>query len=516
MSYLSHTDHERQAMLASIGVESIDDLFRDVPSNLRLPGLDIPSALSEPEVLRLLSTLASENLDLETRPSFLGAGAYRCYVPAAVGAITGRAEFYTSYTPYQAEVSQGTLQVIYEFQSMIALLTGMDVANASLYDGATAVAEAASMSLNATGRNAVAVLSSVHPQYRQVLHTYADGIGYEVDEIADVPDLDLDMVRAALSDRHAALIVQTPNFLGSVLSMEGLAEAAHGSGALLVAVVDPISLGLLAPPGEYEADIAVGEGQVLGNWLNYGGPYLGFIAATSALQRRLPGRIAGATVDDRNQRAYVLTLQTREQHIRREKATSNICTNEALLALNATVYLALLGKQGVRDVATLGLQKAHYAARRLAALNGYDLLSAAPFFREFAVSTPVPAAEVNRYLLGRDIIGGLDLATAYPNLPQMDNALLLAFTELTDRADIDDLVDTLRDLAPQPAQDARVPAGCRRWRMTESLIFEKSAPGRRGYSLPALDVPEEPLEELLPDAVLRRTRPSCRRYPSRR
>ncbi len=459
MSYLSHTDDERRKMLSSIGVERVDDLFRDVPTGLRLPRLDIPAGMSEPDVLRLLSRMAAQNLDLESRPSFLGGGAYRSYVPAAVGAISGRAEFYTSYTPYQAELSQGTLQVIYEFQSMIALLTDLDVANASLYDGATSVAEAASMALNATGRDAVAVLDSVNPQYRQVLHTYAEGIGYEVDEIDAVPMADLPSIRAAVSERHAALIVQSPDFLGSVLSMAGLAQVAHEAGALFIAVVDPISLGLLAPPGEYGADIAVGEGQTLGSWLSFGGPYLGFIATTSALQRRLPGRIAGATVDDRNQRAYVLTLQTREQHIRREKATSNICTNEALLALNATVYLALLGKQGVRDVAALALQKAHYAANRLTALPGYSLAASAPFFREFALMTPIPAEEVNRFLLGRDIIGGIDLAQSYPDKPNFQNALLLSFTELTTREDIDDLVDALEDLAPQLAAEKRLPVG---------------------------------------------------------
>jgi glycine dehydrogenase subunit 1 len=315
------------------------------------------------------------------------------------------------------------------------------------------------MALNATGRDAVAVLDSVNPQYRQVLNTYAEGIGYEVDEINAVPQLRLEAVRAVLSDSHAALIVQNPDFLGSVVSMAELAQMAHDSGALLIAVVDPISLGLLAPPGEYGADIAVGEGQGLGAWLSYGGPYLGFIASTAALQRRLPGRIAGATVDNRDQRAYVLTLQTREQHIRREKATSNICTNEALLALNATVYLALMGKQGVQDVARLALQKAHYSAGKLSGLNGYGLLSQAAFFREFVLSTPVSAAEVNRFLLGRDIIGGLDLGSMYPDIPAMQNAMLLSFTEMTTRADIDDLVDALEDLTPQPAADERVPVG---------------------------------------------------------
>ena len=330
MSYLSHTDLERDRMLASIGVDSITDLFRDVPSEPRLRHLAIPEGLSEPEVFSLLRERAAQNDDLESRSSFLGGGAYLGYVPAAVGAITGRAEFYTSYTPYQAELSQGTLQVIYEFQSMISLLTGLDVANASLYDGATAVAEAAAMALNATGRDRIAIVNSVNPDYRRVLRTYAEGVGYQIDEIPVVPDGEV-----VLDASHAALIVQNPDSLGSVVAMKKLAEVAHESGALFISVVDPVSLALLAAPGDYGADIAVGEGQNLGGWLSYGGPYLGFIACTSALQRRMPGRIAGATVDDRGQRAYVLTLQTREQHIRRERATSNICTTKA--AARATV-----------------------------------------------------------------------------------------------------------------------------------------------------------------------------------
>lgn len=461
MPYLSHTAEERTKMLSAIGVDDVEALFADVPKDLRLRELPIPEGLSEPEVLSLLQQKASENANLESRPSFLGGGAYFGYVPAAVGAITGRAEFYTSYTPYQAEVSQGTLQVIYEFQSMITMLTGLDVANASLYDGATAVAEAASMSLNATSRDRVAIASSVNPEYRQVLSTYGEGIGYGIDQFNAVPKLDLALAQSALSHDHAALIVQNPDYLGSVLPMADLAQAAHDVGALFIAVVDPISLGLLAPPGEYGGDIAVGEGQNLGGWLSFGGPYLGFIACTSKLQRRLPGRIAGATTDDRGQKAYVLTLQTREQHIRRERATSNICTNEALVALGATVYLSLMGNQGLRTVANMALQKAHYAAEQLRTAPGFDVDSDQAFFRELVLKCPVPSQEINRFLLGRDIIGGVDLARYYPDVPDLQNALLLAFTEQSSRADIDHLVNALRDLRPETASRpaAPVPAG---------------------------------------------------------
>jgi glycine dehydrogenase subunit 1 len=456
MSYLHHTDAEREAMLRAIGVGNIDDLFRDVPEELRLKELDIPPGLSQPEVRRLLTALAAQNVNLEERPSFLGGGAYRSYVPAAVDAITSRAEFYTSYTPYQPELSQGTLQVIYEFQSMIALLTELDVSNASLYDGATAVAEAVNIARGATGRNRIAILNTVNPEYRRVLRTYADGAGYAIDEISALPTLDLDTVRTALTDQHAALIAQNPDFVGLVNPMAELVDTIHAIGGLFIAVVDPISLGLLAAPGEYGADIAVGEGQSLGNWLNYGGPYLGFMAARSEFQRRIPGRIAGATVDNRGQRAYV---QTREQHIRREKATSNICTNEALAALAATVYLALMGKEGLRAVANLSLQKAHYAAREISRLPGYRLAFDAPFFREFALATPVPAAEVNRFLLSRNIIGGLDLGPFYPEMPEMANTLLLAFTELTTRAEIDDLVRALAELMPAREECVSIVAG---------------------------------------------------------
>ncbi|MBV9280599.1 MAG: aminomethyl-transferring glycine dehydrogenase subunit GcvPA, partial [Chloroflexi bacterium] len=359
MSYLPHTPAEREEMLRAIGAGSVDDLFANVPQNLRSGPPNLPPGLSEMEVLRLVDSLAAQNQDLDHRPSFLGAGAYHHYVPSVVGAITGRSEFYTSYTPYQAEVSQGTLQVIYEYQTMIAELMGLDVSNASLYDAATAIAEASTIAINQTRRPTIAIAGGVHPEYREVMRTYTAGQGFELLELAERWVCELGEIERALDDSVAALVVQSPNFWGAIEPMAELAALARRRGALFVAVANPLSLALLAPPGEYGADIGVGCGQPLGIPLQYGGPYLGLIAVRSDLVRRLPGRLAGATVDARGRRGFVLTLQAREQHIRREKATSNICTNHALIALAATVYLSLMGTEGLRELATLCLQKAH-------------------------------------------------------------------------------------------------------------------------------------------------------------
>jgi glycine dehydrogenase subunit 1 len=445
MSYLPHTPEERQEMLARIGVDRVDDLFANVPPDLRSGPLSIPPGLSEMEVLRLVDDLAARNLSLDRTPSFLGAGAYHHYVPSAVGAITGRSEFYTSYTPYQAEISQGTLQVIYEYQTMIAELTGLDVSNASLYDAATAVVEATTIAINETRRDRILIAAGVHPDYRRVAETYLRAQGFELVELDNPWTLDPRQLASALDERVAGVIAQSPNVWGAIEPMGDLTCAAHDAGALFIAVTNPLSLALLAPPGEYGADIAVGCAQPFGIPLAYGGPYLGMIAVRAGLERRLPGRIAGATVDNQGRRGYVLTLQAREQHIRREKATSNICTNHALMALAATVHLALLGKEGIRETANHCLQKAHYAARRIAEIPGYELAFDLPFFNEFTVRTPVPAAEVNRFLLDRGIVGGLDLA---PWIPGEETLLLLAFTETNTRAEIDDLVTTLAELQP--------------------------------------------------------------------
>lgn len=463
MSYLPHTPAEREQMLEWIGVEQVDDLFANIPAELRSGPLQIPAGLSEMEVLRLVTSLAETNVDLEHRPSFLGAGAYRHFIPSAVGVITSRSEFYTSYTPYQAEVSQGTLQVIYEFQTMIAELMGLDISNASLYDAATAVAEASTMAINETHRDRIAIGSGVHPEYRQVLQTYLNAQGFDLVELDEEWAFEQGGLDKLVDDSVAALIVQSPNFYGALEPMPALAQRAHDAGALFVAVSNPLSLALLAAPGEYGADVAVGCGQPFGIPLMYGGPYLGIMAARSGLERRLPGRIAGATTDKDGRRGFVLTLQAREQHIRREKATSNICTNHALMALATTAYLSLMGKEGLRAVADLCAQKAHYAAGRIQEIEGFQLAHDAPFFNELAVKTPVPAAEVNRFLLQNDIVGGYDLGAVDPAL---DDHLLLAFTELNSRQEIDDLAATLGQLQPasgeereQALEGAGVPGG---------------------------------------------------------
>jgi glycine dehydrogenase subunit 1 len=421
----------------------VEDLFANVPQSLRTGPPPIPEGLSEMEVLRLLNALAAQNLDLDHQPSFLGAGAYRHYIPAAVGAITGRSEFYTSYTPYQPEVSQGTLQSIYEYQTIIAELTALDISNASLYDAATGVTEATTIAINEARRPRIILSGGVHPEYRRVTETYLAAQGFTLTVVGDGWTLDPASLQRVLDDTVAGVVVQSPNFWGAIEQMRELAEATHRIGAQFIAVVNPLSLALLTPPGEYGADVAVGCGQPLGIPLSYGGPYLGIMAVRSGLERRLPGRVAGATVDAEGRKGYVLTLQTREQHIRREKATSNICTNHALMALAATVYVSLLGREGLRETAVQSAQKAHYAARAIARIPGFSLATDAPFFNEFVVTTPVPAEEVNRFLLGRNILGGLDLAPyGHPN------GLLLAVTEMNSRGDIDDLVATLADLVP--------------------------------------------------------------------
>jgi glycine dehydrogenase subunit 1 len=456
MSYLPHTPAERAAMLARIGVESVDDLFANVPTELRSGQPQIPTGLSEMEVLRLVNGMATQNVNLETVPSFLGGGAYRHYIPSAVGAITGRSEFYTSYTPYQAEISQGTLQAIYEYQTMIAELTALDISNASLYDAATGCVEATTIAINETRRDTIVVSAGLNPEYLRVLRTYLDAQGFAIRQVGDPWTLSPTVLEAGLDASVAGVLVQSPNFWGAIEDMEALAAASRAAGALFVGVHNPLALAILAPPGEYGADVAVGCGQPFGIPLSYGGPYLGFMAVRAGLERRLPGRIAGATVDGQGRKGFVLTLQAREQHIRREKATSNICTNHALMALAATVHLALLGKQGVRATAMQCLQKAHYAARVIAGIRGFSMAHDEPFFNEFVVRTPVPAAEVNRYLLEHEIIGGLDLAEhGFADR----NLLMLACTETTMREHIEDLVSTLSELVPADPEAARVAEG---------------------------------------------------------
>jgi len=427
--YVPSTDADRQQMLETVGVGSIHELFAEIPASTRDPKLHLPPPLSELELTLEITALADRNLNLTDHPCFLGAGAYHHYIPSLVSYVVSRSELYTSYTPYQPEVSQGTLQTMFEYQSLIAGLTGMDVANASMYDGATAVAEAAMMAVRLTERTHVSVASTIDPEYLDVLRTYASAhsIGVSVVDLGQPLPLESD----------ACLIVQQPDFFGRLAILNPLAEAAHHAGALFVACVNPISLGLIKPPREYGADIVVGEGQPLGNPLSYGGPYLGLFACRSEYVRQMPGRVVGASTDARGQTGYVLTLQTREQHIRREKATSNICTNEALNALAAAAYLAVMGPKGLRRVAELCYQKAHYAAAEIAKLDGFNLVFADPFFHEFVVRCPISPSEINRRLLEEKIIGGLDIS------PQIKNGWLICVTELISRHDIDRLVDIL-------------------------------------------------------------------------
>jgi len=450
MSYVPHTDVDRRAMLQAIGVESVEELFADIPAHVRFPRLDLPAPMSELEVVRLMRELAGQNADLERYACFLGAGAYRHFVPAVVDHILSRGEFYTAYTPYQPEVSQGTLTAIYEYQSLVCRLTGMEVANASMYDGSTSLAEAALMAARVTRRDKIVVSRAVHPEYRAVVRTYTQGVGLDIVEagyrppgIQDSGVTDLDQTRRLVDSETAAVIVQYPNFFGCLEELGELVEIAHGAGALLVVSADPIALGLLKPPGEFGADIVTGEGQALGNPLSFGGPYLGLFATRMEYVRQMPGRVIGRTTDTQGRRGFVMTLQTREQHIRREKATSNICTNEALVALAATVYLAAMGKGGLRRAAELCYHRAHYAAGRVAGLEGYQLPFEAPFFKEFAVRLPGPAAQINRHLFDRQIVGGYDLSHDYPEL---GHAMLLCVTEMNPKEEIDRLVEALRKL----------------------------------------------------------------------
>ena len=452
MSYVANTSADRQRMLEAIGVRSTADLFADVPAKARNPKLDLPPPLAEPDALRLLRELGERNYDLLHHPCFLGAGVYRHFVPSVVGYVTSRAEFLTSYTPYQPEVSQGNLQAIYEYQTLVCLLTGMDVANASMYDGATATAEAAIMAINLTNRRKVLLAPAVHPEYRAVTRTYLAGQEVQVDT-ATLGSLDheaeatFDPTEAErlIDAQTACLVVQQPNFFGCVEDLPSLAEIAHRAGALLVVCVDPVSLGILQPPGHQGADIVVGEGQPLGLSPSFGGPHLGLFACREQYVRQMPGRIVGATVDSRGERGFVLTFQTREQHIRREKATSNICSNEALCALAAAVYVNWMGPRGLRQVAETCLQRAHYAARRIAEIPGFGMAFRAPFFKEFAVRCPVAPTEVNRRLLAEGIIGGYEVGRAYPRLGDL---LLICVTEMNPREEIDRLVDVLATLVP--------------------------------------------------------------------
>jgi len=443
MTYIPHTDADREEMLKVIGVSALEDLFDRVPDEQRFPALNLPDGQSEMEVAWEIGGLARANVSANDYAIFLGAGAYNHYIPSAVNHILMRGEFYTAYTPYQPEVSQGTLQAIFEYQSMLVQLTGMQAANASHYDGATSLAEAVTVArTHYRGKRTKVILSpGIHPQYRAVTRTYHQGSGMKF--VGDKGSATLTDLIDMLDDETAMLVVSYPNFFGQIEDFSGLADAVHEAGALLCMVVDPIALALFKSPGELGADIVVGEGQPLGIPLSFGGPYLGFFATREHLVRKIAGRIVGETVDKHGRRAYVMTLRPREQDIRREKATSNICTNQGLMALAACVYLSVMGKHGLRKVAELCYHKAHYAAEQLNALDGYSVDLSRPFFKEFVLTCPRPVAELNDYLLEHwGIIGGYDLSR---DLPGRENQMLVAVTEMNTKDEIDTLVEALRD-----------------------------------------------------------------------
>ena len=445
MAYIPHTEAERRDMLAAVGVERMDDLYPDVPSHVRFPDLDLPEPLSELEAMQELQLLSEINLDTRHASCFLGAGAYNHFIPSAVDHILRRNEFYTAYTPYQPEISQGTLQAIFEYQSLMCTLTGMEVSNASHYDGATALAEAVILALNHHRgvRRRIILSPAVHPQYRQVVRTYTQGMGLKV--VGDEALGNEAEALAELLDKDTAMVaVQYPDFFGRIQDFGPLAEAAHAVGALLCVVVNPLALGYLKPPSEFGADVVVAEGQPLGIPLSYGGPYLGIFTTRQEYVRKMAGRLVGETVDSRGQRGYVLTLTPREQHIRREKATSNICTNQGLLALAVTVYLSVMGRQGLQQVAELCYRKAHYAAQQIARLDGFRIWNEGPFFHEFVVQCPRPVKGINDGLLDYDVLGGYDLGQDYPELA---GHMLLAVTEMNSKEDIDELVELLPEVA---------------------------------------------------------------------
>jgi glycine dehydrogenase subunit 1 len=442
MTYLPNADAQRAEMLKALELENVDGLFRHLPASLRLERVELPEPLSEVELVQYFRELGRLNARIPPSHSFLGAGASRRFSPAIVNQVISRPDFYTTYTPYQAEASQGTLQATYEFQSMIALLTGLDVANASLYDGATALAEATTMAVAHSNRKNVVVAGALHPEYAQVLATYSQAQQYEILAVASAADGRVDMAKLgeAIDASTAAVILQQPNFYGVLEDAQAISDLAHRGGALLIACVDPISLGLVAAPGDYGADLAVGDGQPLGIPLSFGGPYVGFIACKEALVRRLPGRLVGATVDGDGRRGYVLTLQAREQHIRREHATSNITTNHALMALAATVYLGHMGASGLRQLAELSTQRAHYLAEQLAQRKGYRLAFSAPFLWEFVVQTPYPADQTQGFMLERGVLPGFPLGRFFP---QLADALLISVTELNHSRAIERFLEVL-------------------------------------------------------------------------
>jgi len=444
LPYILNTPADVASMLKSIGASSIDELFAPIPPDIRFGReLQIPSALSEIELTQHVDALARKNQASGSGVCFLGGGSYDHFIPTVVDAIAGRSEFYTAYTPYQAEASQGSLQAFFEYQTLICQLAGLDVANASLYEGGSAVAEAVLMAIHFTDRKGnVIVPETLHPEYRQVLDTFLINLGVKVITLP-CPDgyFNPDDLKKAINDQTAAVVVQNPNFFGHLEEVAEISRIAKAGGALLIVSFDPISVGVLKTPGDMGADIAVGEGQSLGTPMGYGGPYLGIMACRSEFVRKIPGRIVGETTDRNGKRCWVLTLQTREQHIRRDKATSNICTNQGLFALRATVYLTALGPQGLKETAELCLQKAHYAAEQLASIPGVSLANRRPFFKEFALRVKGDVPAILKKLQARGYFAGLHAGRWYPKL---NDVLIVAVTEKRTRGEIDELVSLIK------------------------------------------------------------------------
>jgi glycine dehydrogenase subunit 1 len=441
MRYIPNTKADQENMLSASGAKNIEDLFRVIPDKVRINNVGTvpPRGISEIELKGSLEALAKSNKNAKELVSFLGGGAYNHFIPSTVNHVINKSEFYTSYTPYQPEISQGMLQSIFEYQSLICALTGMDAANASMYDGATSLAEAASLAVHFTGKKEVLVSKAVNPNFRKVLNTYAAGAGWKVVEFGYQQSLgtsDFDGAGKKISDKTACVILANPNFFGCPEDIESFSKLARSKGALSIVTIDPISLGILKRPGDLGADVVTGEGQSLGLPQNFGGPYLGIFAVKKDYLRLMPGRIVGETVDTKGRRGYVLTIQAREQHIRREKAFSNICSNEALCALAATVYLATMGKSGLREVADQCLQKTNYAKKQLSKIVAFK----SPSFKEFVIKTVGPVAQINQKLLENDIIGGLALGKFYPELK---DHMLIAVTEMVKKKDIDRLASVI-------------------------------------------------------------------------
>ncbi len=447
MGFIPNTKSDKKEMLDSIGVDSFSELIDNIPQALQFKGeLKLPEALSEFQIMKHMSELSAKNSNCLENVCFLGGGAYDHYVPSVVKHLLSRSEFYTAYTPYQPEVSQGTLQTIYEFQTMICELTGMDVANASVYDGGSALAEAMLLSTGYTKRNTVLLSGALNPNYVDIIKTYAHGREINVILVPVENGItDISALKNQINDQVAAVIVQHPNFFGSLEEMQELSDITHQAGALFVTSNDPISLAILEPPASYGADIATGEGQALGNALNFGGPYLGLFAAKQNLVRLMPGRIVGKTVDKNNKSGFVLTLQTREQHIRREKATSNICTNQGLVALAATIYMALMGKNGLPKIADLCLQKSHYLFDKLCAIPGIEPVFDRPFFKEFVIriNSNKPVSEYIELLSNKGFLAGIELKPYFDN---MDNTLLIAVTEKRTKQEMDEFCSAIEEL----------------------------------------------------------------------